>query len=308
MTVIQRNTSELKVHSLNILIYREHIDEDFKASIRSDGIQSPLTICKSSLPELNDFIVCGRRRWYMAKDLKLKVVPCIEWECEDQLEFERRLILDNVRNETTIEERARMYEELKRIETAIGERKRNATLKRGGKTPDPDVSEKTQRENIGENTKSRDKAAAEVGLKVSTAEKAIAVVHAADKLESEGNSEAAAEVRDTLNKGTIAAAVRKVAEVIAPASLPPTEDQQHSKDIDRLTAKLTGLLSQVEKFAGELFVAIDQKKKTSPAFANRHAKFANLLRKFGDTLDPCLQGAGVIETAWIATKKQVDYP
>ena len=65
-------------------------------------------------------------------------------------------------------------------------------------------------------------------------------------------------------------------------------------------------MSQVGKLAGELFVAIDQKKKTSPAFANRHAKFANLLRKFGDTLDPCLQGAGVIEAAWVAAKKQVD--
>jgi ParB/RepB/Spo0J family partition protein len=306
--LVHRDPKELKNYPLNISLYREHIDEDFVSSIREKGIQSPLTVCKSTNPLLNDFIVMGRRRRIAALTCKMKTVPCIVWECDDPIEFEERLILDNIRNETTVEERARMYEGLLRIETEKAARRQKA-----GKKPSPDLTSiltqgldatkqgKTERE-----PEAAEASAKQVGLSKNTAKKAIEVVHAADKLESEGNPKAAAEVRDTLNNGTVAAAVRKVAEVTAPSPQPPSEDQQHSKEIDRLTAKLTGLLSQAEKFAGELFVAIDQKKKTSPAFANRHAKFANLLRKFSDTLDPCLQGAGVIETAWVAARKQVD--
>ena len=301
--LVHRDPNELKNYPLNISLYREHIDEDFVSSIREKGIQSPLTVCKSTNPQLNDFIVMGRRRRIAALTCKLKTVPCIVWECDDPLEFEERLILDNIRNETTVEERARMYEELLRIEAEKAARRQKTTHKN---IASPVTEKVPSPENIGEKGESSVKAAKQVGMSNKTADKAIAVVHAADKLESEGNPEAAAEVRETLNSGTVAAAVRKVAEVTAPASLPPSEDQQHSKDIDRLASKITGLLSQVGKLAGELFVAIDQKKKTSPAFANRHAKFANLLRKFGDTLDPCMQGAGVIEAAWVAAKKQVD--
>lgn len=200
-----------------------------------------------------------------------------------------------------------MYEELLRIETEKAERRQKA-----GKKELPDLGEKvpqgqdsTKQGKNEREPKSSEKAASQVGMSNKTAEKALDVVHAADEMEAEGKVEEAAEIRETLNTRSVAAAARMVAE----SSSPPkqtTEDQQNSKDIDRLTAKIVGLVSQIEKLAGELFVAIDQKKKTSPAFASRHTKFANMLRKLGELLDPMEHQAGAIATSWGATKKQVD--
>jgi hypothetical protein len=50
-----------------------------------------------------------------------------------------------------------------------------------------------------ESGKSRDIAAAQVGLKPKTAEKALAVVHAIDNLTTTGNTDQAEELRDILN-------------------------------------------------------------------------------------------------------------
>ena len=160
--LVHRDPNELKNYPLNISLYREHIDEDFVSSIREKGIQSPLTVCKSTNPQLNDFIVMGRRRRIAALTCKLKTVPCIVWECDDPLEFEERLILDNIRNETTVEERARMYEELLRIEAEKAARRRQKTTHKNIASP---VTEKVPSpENIGEKGESSVKAAKQVGM------------------------------------------------------------------------------------------------------------------------------------------------
>lgn len=303
MSVEMRSPSDLKVHSLNIMIYREHIDEDFKASIRRDGIQTPLTICKSSNPDLNDFIVCGRRRWYMAKDLKLKAIPCLTWECDDHLEFERRLILDNVRNETTVEERARMFDELKRIETEKAARRQKTTQRNG---ESPVWAKRPAPENIGENEengRAADIAASGVGMGRKRAERAAEVVHSIDKLEAEGQPEAAAEVRHTLNNGSVSAAVRKVAEVTAPPSRPVDE---HSRNIDKHSAKLVASVAAAVTAAEEMMKAIDAKCGVSEPMRNRKKKFEGLLRRMAELLDPCEHHASAVGKAWGDTKKQVD--
>lgn len=47
------------------------------------------------------------------------------------LAFERSLLLDNVRNEITVEQRSRMFIELERVESAMAERRQQATQLNG---------------------------------------------------------------------------------------------------------------------------------------------------------------------------------
>ena len=312
MQLVQRKPDDLKNYPLNIAIYREHIDDEFVESIRKNGVKTPLMICKSSLPELNDCIVCGRRRRVAAMTCNLKTVPCLVWECDDKLELEERLILDNVRNETTIEERTRMFEELLRIESEKAARRKAASLIGASLTvtgilPSPEkIEENSKNDEKGE---AAAKAAKQVGMSPKTAKQAVKAVHAADAAKASGNEAAAEEILTALNTQSVAAAAR-VAETVAgctstkPAGM--TEDQQNSASITKLLGAIDGHLSKASKAAEDMFTAIDGKRNTNKSFGSRHAKFSNMLRRLGDMIDQAQHQRGAIGAAWDGTRKQVD--
>ncbi len=303
LAIVHRNPSELKNYSLNITIYGDHIDQEFLEKTKG-GIRSPLTVCKSSLPELDGFVVKGRRRRIAAIKHGFKTVPCIVWECNDVLEFEEELILDNVRNETTVEERVRMYEQLKRIAVERGNLAKKSNLKQGQNGDFSDPPNLTLRENKANSAKkdSRHETAKAVGLKASSAEKAVGVVKAADELKTNGHAKEAAEVIETLNNGSVAAAARMVGQV---AKGPQTTNTE-SESISKLCSRLKGQCATAEKTAAELFNAIDVKKIGSTEFAQRHKKFEAMMRKFTDLMSPVSHHVGAILTAWEATRKQLD--
>jgi len=70
--IINKNPNKLNPHPLNLEIYgKEEIDEDFKESIKLEGILQPIVI------NANDTIISGHRRVVVAKLLKMSDVPCI---------------------------------------------------------------------------------------------------------------------------------------------------------------------------------------------------------------------------------------
>ena len=173
LLVVDRDPASLKNHDLNVRIYGDQVDQEFLDSTEG-GIENPITICQSTDPVLNDVIVKGRRRRFAAISHGFKTVPCIVWACDDPLEVERQLILDNVRNETTTEQRARMFEELLRINAARASLRMMAGVK---------------------------------------AQKAVVVVHAVDSLAAEGRTEDANAVRSALNNKSVASAARTLADI-----------------------------------------------------------------------------------------------
>ncbi len=295
ITLEYHNPQSLKVYPLNIKLYGESIDAAFLESTKG-GIRSPLTVCRSRLPELDGMIVKGRRRRYAAMEHRFKAVPCVMWECDDVLAFEEEMILDNVRNEITLEQRTRMYSELKRIEVEKGKiaQKNNLSAER----PNLDA-----RQNKGKNSVSREKAANSTGMKKTTAENAEKVVIAADEMRSNGHEKEADAVIETLNTKSVTAASRMI-----PATnghhAPPKNAEILA--VERLSAKLVRDLETVEKTRADLFNAIDVLKIASPAFANRHKKFETLMRRFSELIDPAANHAGVISTSWAATRKQIE--
>jgi hypothetical protein len=83
------------------------------------------------------------------------------------------------------------------------------------------------------------------------------------------------------------------------------EDAAHSRDIDSATAKLVGLMCTFDATIDKLFIAIDQKKKTSPEFATHHKNFATLIRGF-KWVEPMTEHAKKIEASWKIAKKKCD--
>jgi ParB-like chromosome segregation protein Spo0J len=209
LSVVQLDPSTLKNYHLNIKIYGDHISPEFVESVKG-GIESPLTVCRSRLPELDGVVMKGRRRRMAAIIHDMKTVPCFVVQCDDVLDFEEKMLVDNIRNETTVEERVRMYDELKRIGVERGKRAQKSNLKAGKTDDSPEPPNLTPRRNKGEKCDSRQKAASQAGLKPSTAEKAAEVVKAADEMKANGHPEKAAEVLETLNTKSVNAAAKLV--------------------------------------------------------------------------------------------------
>lgn len=312
MELVHRKPAELKNHPLNIQIYGGHIDDHFLESIRQHGIQAPLTICKSSNSDLHDFVVQGRRRRMAAVMLDIATVPCVVWECDDTLDFERRMLVDNIRNETTVEERVRMYEELKRIEAGLAEQRMKATLKRGqssaagnsrsgeNKAFSDETDEKPRSQ------RAKDIAAAEVDLSPKTADTGVRVIHTADALRAAGDIAKADEIIAAVNTKRMAAAARIAAEATAPPKTGPTDGQLQSRDIDRHATKLVASVAAAVKAAEEMMKAIDTKCRDCEPMRSRKKKFETQLHKMRDMLDPCEHHAGLIAKSWSDTKGQVD--
>lgn len=307
MVIVHRKPGDLKNHPLNIRVYGDHIEPAFLEATKA-GIESPLTVCQSKNPDLHEVVVKGRRRRMAAIIHEHKTVPCLLWHCDDPLEVERAMLVDNIRNETTVEERVRMYEELKRIEGGLAEQRQKA-----GKKPPSDLGAKKPQGTDAVKTgvserapKAADIAAAEVGLSRTNAEKGADVVHVADQLREAGEIEKADAIIEAVNTKPMAAAVRVAAEVSAPQKAGPTDDQLHSREIDRHATKLVASVAAAVKAAEEMMKAIDNKCRECEPMRSRRKKFETHLHKMRDMLDPIEHHAGLIAKSWSDTKAQVD--
>ena len=83
------------------------------------------------------------------------------------------------------------------------------------------------------------------------------------------------------------------------------DDSQHSREITNAATKLSDLVKAIDETIGKLFVAIDQKKKSSPAFADRHKEFAELIEEFPETDDHNVH-AKRIQDFWGIVKNKCD--
>lgn len=238
--VVMRNPQELLNHPVNIELYGEHIPEDLQTSISSHGVEEPLIVCRSSLRALNNFVVSGRRRRIAAIVAGIKQVPTIEWPCESEPDFIRKLITHNIRAELTNEQRLRMFAKLRDVESQLAEIRMKAgraieQQKRVGPVASS-PSESVRSDSVEDPVeappepvhagRASEIAAKEVGLSRSTAEAGLAVIERIDNLKASGKTDEAESLTETLNN-RIHAAVRVVnAPKPRPKPLPPPPPQK----------------------------------------------------------------------------------
>lgn len=283
--VIQMDPKLLKNHTLNIELYGEDLPENLRASIEQDGIHEPLLISRSSLIELDNVVVSGRRRLMAARMAKLGTVPCQEWKCEDEDDLKRELIIRNVRAELTLEQRTRMSLELIRIEGAKAQTRRNA-----GVAAEPGATGRTI-----------DKVAAEVNIAPTTLQRSIKAVQAIDELNGQGRTEEAGDIRDSLNNGHATQAKRKAEEAA------PTKPKENP-ETKELSLAMAAMVKSEEAFRNavvRVIAAVDEKHKASQAFGSRFKKFESMLREISEHSAYPKTAVEKIEVEWNRTKEQL---
>jgi len=95
--LVERDPRALKIHPYSTSVFGSEMDDHLEDCIRIRGIVEPLIICRSADSDLDERIVSGRRRQMAAISLGLSTVPCLYLECNDLHEFQKRVILYNVR-------------------------------------------------------------------------------------------------------------------------------------------------------------------------------------------------------------------
>jgi len=192
----------LKPHPLNEKLYGAlecNIDEHLRDSIKEQGILVPLTITKDNV------IVSGHSRWFWASRFKLKTVPVIVCNAKTEDQIEELIVHCNRQRVKTTEQIGREFKVLERIEAARAKKRQAEQAKRN-------QPQSQNVENVPplEEGKARDLAAAALGISGKTAEKIAIVVDKIDELEASGETEQAADLRNTVNKkGGVSKAHRK---------------------------------------------------------------------------------------------------
>lgn len=207
MEIIEVDLSKLRNHPLNIKVFGElqsDADADqFTASIREHGVQSPIQIT----PDRGDgthLILSGHRRRQAAAKCGHQSAPCIVREDADSPEQSDLIWSEmNLQREMTVEQRARYYKEREAIEVMLA--KQRQKMGKGNSL--------TQEKAKGQ---AKDKAANAAKMSRKTAEKAVEVVEAIDELEAAGDVDQAEDIRETLNRESVAKAHRKAKEATAP--------------------------------------------------------------------------------------------
>lgn len=305
-TVVKRNPKDLKNYPLAIQISAEKLDPAFVDNIRHYGIDTPLVVCKSKLPELDGHLVKGHRRRMAAIKLDLKEVPTVEWKCDDIDKFELSLILDNITNERTAEERLRMAEHLmiikKRESASQDEKARRKELRK----LDDKISDVKRRGRPSAETKRniRKEAADAVGMSEGSVSEGLQVVHAADELRNNGHSDEADSLLDQLNNGSIRQAVTtlKISQTVVSGDEANLETEAINRPLKRLLAQMTG----AEKTCSELFNAFDKKKDASKSYAQRHKRYETMMREVTNSVKKSKELMETLSKAWDVALKQLE--
>jgi ParB-like chromosome segregation protein Spo0J len=194
--------SKIIDHPINASIYRDNFDDELVESVRQNGVLSPIVVCKH--PGGSYVCLSGHRRRQAAKLAGLTEVPCLMYR-EDLPEWQQVLIIVESNRQ-----RAKTTEMLARETEALAKAKEQqaAARKKAGKKVSDDLGLNLAAGS--EKGRAIVQAAEQTGIgSRMTAEKAIDVVHKIDELEAAGETEAAEELRETLNEKSVSAAHRK---------------------------------------------------------------------------------------------------
>ena len=242
-------TTALHAHPLNQRIYgNEPPNKDLLKSIRDVGILEPLIVVEFAFvgEEPKIYIVSGHRRWQAAQQLGLRRVPVRDggklYHCETQeereLSLERNLLEANRQREKTPEQRAREFEEVLRIKTALAAQRKMRMLKKGS-APVKEI--RPEREETGQ---ARDLAAKETGdWSGKTAKKMAAIVRLADS----GNQDAQAVVAAINAKtDTISNGYTKVEQLILPLAKRKRVEASAEHREENRAARLKKLVAEIQ--------------------------------------------------------------
>jgi len=279
--------NNLRPHPLNAKIYgAAEPDDALVQSIEAVGVLNAIIIDQKGR------ILSGTRRWKACKILaerhgnrKFNQIP-VEVFKGGELEAERLLIHANRQREKTLEQKAREYREVLRVETELARHRMVATLKKGAKTP--------AREKFPERGRAADIAAKATRLSAKTLNKFLKVIEEADK----GDAEAKALV-ERVNRNVCAPTTAY--ERLFPKTETSTPGPFES-ELATLFAKLSSDLTALTHFL-----------KTAPAPTTRNRAEAqavvDCLRKFStdaveraDRLEDTLRMATVRKTDKLALR------
>lgn len=104
---------------------------------------------------------------------------------------------------------------------------------------------------------------------------------------------------------TVNEAIREPGDETENDKKPKPKEPRPTDAISQLAFKLKGQCETIKTTAAELFRAVDAKKDSCPAFAQRHKKYESMLRALGELLDPVQKQVATINTSWDATRKQL---
>lgn len=211
-TLETRKIDELRNHPLNLKVFGELAnsgpDAELVESVKVNGILQPILVTATNV------VLSGHRRKLAAVRAGLKEVPVIvRHDITGGLEGDRAWFEANRNREMTVEQRALWYEQRAEIEAMAAKER-----EKSGKKVDPEP----KGQNVPRVGKAKDLAAREAGIDKRTADKAVEVVHKIKEAEAAGDVETAADLRETLNTKSVAAAHRKATAkppVESPASL-----------------------------------------------------------------------------------------
>ena len=191
----QLDPATLRPFSLNKSVFgniEDDLDPDFVESVKSEGVHTPAIVTTKGM------ILSGHRRVAASVKAGHKLIPCMVTSQEDPNAIKRIWADCNRNREMTQEQRGRYYNAIKEIEALAA-----AGREKTGKTINSDPRENFTRGKAG------DIAAEKIGVSRPTAEKISATVAVIDEAEEAGDTETAAELRDTLENKSASEAARK---------------------------------------------------------------------------------------------------
>lgn len=191
----QLDPATLRPFSLNKSVFgniEDDLDADFVESIKTEGVHTPAIVTTKGM------ILSGHRRVAASVKAGHKLIPCMVTSQDDPNAIKRIWADCNRNREMTQEQKGRYYNAIKEIESLAA-----ADRKNSGKTHHSDHKENFPEGQAG------DIAAEKIGLSRPTAEKISATVAVIDEAEEAGDTETAAELRDTLENKSASEAARK---------------------------------------------------------------------------------------------------
>jgi ParB-like chromosome segregation protein Spo0J len=271
--------SSLRPYSLNKAVFGEmdrDLNPEFIAAVGRGIDNNTLTPCTVTSKNM---ILSGHRRIAAAIKLGKKMIPC-QVVHEENSDVLNEIWADANRNrEMTNEQRGRYYDALKEIE-----------IKRGRVKPDSDSALKSapnEDRPDGQIKKDSQQTAADAAgfgsrYKAETVSK---VVDTIDKLEEQGETTKANELREVLETKPAAAALRAAQEVIPPepkqrSAKPVDTDAAPDEDEDRTWKK-----SDATKFRAAfqtIIRTIDRGAELDQLTVGEHAAFLSVFKKFGN--------------------------
>lgn len=196
-----RPITELRPHPDNARIYGDTADNELIESIRTNGILNPILITHDNR------VISGHRRYDAARKLGLDEVPVVLFRSDDELDILEALIESNRQRNKDGLIIGREYTTLQRI---IYERD-----SRQGARNDKNGTSVNQFTEVQAPSR---KAAEQLGVSHTTANKAAKVVEVIDNLEAEGKTREASQFRSTLQHNVSKAyAQAQEAGIIAPS-------------------------------------------------------------------------------------------